>query len=173
MRYLVLIAIVFLVSCGTSQKETLPVNCSTEQLDEGVKFVCVDPSGKETSGIVLHGKTGQKGEQGEAGKSLSVSKQIQCSGKIEGWLEGSYYAVSYLHSEFETKDLFISAKIDTVTQSGGVVATRHASVFALSSMPHPDLAAGIFTLSHKGDVLEVKRHEQIEVVSLPCSEVKL
>lgn len=174
MRYLVGISLLaFALSCG-SEKQDLPLaNCATEQVEEGVKFTCTDSSGAVTTGIVKHGERGAVGEKGETGETgpsgpgLLVKDQITCSGKIEGWLENSHYAIEYQQSYFETGDRFVWSTV-TATVGETLMNVRHASMFLLKTMPEQPLANGLVEMELKGKTLHVQISGRKDVVEIPC-----
>jgi hypothetical protein len=164
------------VSCGPAKQDTPLSNCATEQIEEGVKFICTDASGEVTTGIVKHGERGAVGEKGEtgetgpAGPGLLVKKEVTCSGKIEGWLENSHYAIDYQQSTFETGDRFAWSVV-AATLGETPMNKRHASMFVLKSMPDQPLANGLVEMELKGKTLHVQISGRKDVVEIPCYEV--
>jgi hypothetical protein len=140
---------VFALSCGTD-KRTLPenpTNCAVAETAEGVEFRCTDKDGIETSGLVRHGETGAKGEQGvpgEPGKGLKLKAEATCKGVIKGWLEGSTYQIEFRAAEFETGDTFLTAWVKALR---GDETARERSTSAFFSSPPLYVTDGTFSMA--------------------------
>jgi hypothetical protein len=171
MRFLVL-ASLFIVSCGTGKVKENPTNCAVKEVPEGVEFSCVDKDGKASSGIVKHGEQGAKGEpgqKGEAGAGLKLDVSIECKGAIEGWMEKSSYQIDYRLSRFETGDTFVSAETKLVRDQE-IINSRSSSGFYLQG--DIVLNDGLFTMKYEANALHVQSKGGIKA-QLPCKELAI
>lgn len=176
-----LVSLFFVVGCGLFEGpegapgETIG-GCTTEQLEEGLQFTCLDQEGNESTGIVRHGETGAtgergpQGERGEAGEGLAIAEKKACTGAIEGWLENSAYEVRFQRLLFSTGDRFLSSIVE-LHREGEVINARTASMFALELMPHDILSDGLFVMRYVGGKLHVTSQGGVDV-ELDCEVVE-
>lgn len=175
MKLAALLVLVFVSSCGEEKdaKEN-PTTCKLTQLENGVKFDCIDKDGQPTTGVVENGAPGAKGEpgavgeKGEAGKGLALVSAIECKGSIEGWLEKSSYEIEFHQSEFETGDTFLTSST-SLKRGEEVVNKRSASAFVMSG--EKKLNDGLFSMTYTANGLEVESKGGIKS-TLPCKEMK-
>jgi len=195
MKHAVIFAILALVSCGDDKKtQQTPAGCDLTQVDEGVKWECINSKGETSSGLVKNGETGAQGEVGPAGPQgpqgevgpegpqgpegeigpkgpgLSLAMQMKCAGTVEGWLAGSGYQVEMLVSEFETGDKFLSSTTKLV-RGDEVLNVRSAAAFYMPSAESLSVYDGVLSMTVMGDQMEVSSKGGIKAM-ISCEVVK-
>lgn len=172
MRKLFLFLCLVVVS-ACSKEQSNPTTCAVSETPEGLFFRCIDKDGRETSGLVKNGENGAKGEpgeKGEAGKGLQVISQLECSGFIEGWMEGAGYQIDYAMSKFETGAVFVSSR-NQLMRGKEVVNEHFSSAFFINSDNVLPVSDGIFEMSYDGKKLKLKSRDGSESY-LQCVEKK-